>query len=162
MLRPVGLESVRSAFDFYLFTSSLLCITPARASVGYTGGMSAVQRRKAGLFLAALTALALVFAGLAWRHYAAADPCETADREALVARYPVLADLVERQRVESERLLVLQREQDMAVNQELSHDRISPEEALRLSLNQVNEIAALRRMHRAAFVQTCREVTRTD
>lgn len=124
--------------------------------------MATVQKRKAGLFLAALTALALVFAALAWRHYGVGDPCETADREALIARYPVLAELVERQRLESERLLVLQREQDMAINLELSQDRISPEEALRLSLNQVNEIAALRRMHRGAFVQICREVTQRD
>ena len=124
--------------------------------------MATVQKRKVGLFLAALIVLVLVFAGLAWRHYGSADPCETADREALVVRYPALADLVERQRLESERLLVLQREQDMAVNQQLSQDGISPEEALRLSLNQVNEIAALRRMHRAAFVQVCREVTRRD
>jgi hypothetical protein len=122
----------------------------------------AIQKRKLGLFLTALIALVLVFAGLAWRHYGAGDPCATADREALIARHPALADLAERQRAESERLLVLQREQDMAINLELSHDRITPEEALRLSLNQVNEIAALRRMHRDAFVRTCRELTQRD
>lgn len=120
--------------------------------------MAAVQRRKAGLFLVALVALMLVIAGLAWRHYDAGDFCESADRETIIARYPALAELADRQRQETERLLALQRAQDMAVNLELSHDRISPEEALRLSLYQVNEIASLRRMHREAFVQACREL----
>lgn len=122
--------------------------------------MTAVQRRKAGLYLVTLVALMLVFAGLAWRHFEAGDDCESADRETLISRYPALAELAERQRQETERLLALQRAQDMAVNVELGRDRISPEEALRLSLNQVNEIASLRKMHQEAFIQTCRELSR--
>jgi hypothetical protein len=121
--------------------------------------MAAVHGRKAGLFLVALVALVLVLAGLAWRHFDAGDLCESADRETLISRYPALAELAERQRQETERLLALQRAQDMAVNLQLSQDRISPEEALRLSLNQVNEIASLRAMHRQAFVQACRELS---
>lgn len=112
------------------------------------------------MFLAALVALVLVFAGLAWRHLNSGDICESADRDTLISRYPALAELAERQRQETEKLLALQRAQDMAINVELGRDRISPDEALRLSLNQVNEVATLRARQREAFVQTCRELSK--
>lgn len=108
----------------------------------------------AGLLLLAAVVLALY----GYRYFSAGDLCASADRETLYSSYPPLRELAERQQLETERLLARQRAEDIATNQELGGESITPEEALRMSVNQVNEIAALRREHRAAFQRMCREL----
>lgn len=111
--------------------------------------------------LALLAGLLLVVAVLVfygYRHFHAADFCAGTDREMLYSSYPSLRDLAERQQRETERLLARHRAEDIAVNQELGEEGLTSEEALRMSVNQVEEIAALRREHRAAFERLCRDL----
>lgn len=118
--------------------------------------MAAVQRIRPWLFLAAAALLVLALALLAYQHFRPADPCAELDRAALFSRYPALKALGERQEEEVARLLARHRAQDISINLELGGERITPEEALRLSLNQVNEVSALRREHNEAFRRACR------
>lgn len=125
-------------------------------------GGATVRRSGRGRLLAALLLLiALALAAVAaYRYLLTVDACETLDRQALFLRYPELESLWTRQQEETERLLARQRAQDIAINLDLGGERITPEEALRLSLNQINEISDLRREHKEIFRLTCRELVR--
>ena len=125
-------------------------------------GGATVRRSGRGRLLAALLLLIVLAlaAVAAYRYLLTVDACETHDRQALFLRYPELESLWTRQQEETERLLARQRAQDIAINLDLGGERITPEEALRLSLNQINEISDLRREHKEIFRLTCRELAR--
>lgn len=122
--------------------------------------MTAVHKVKPWLFLAAAAALVVALGLVALQHFRATDPCLELEREALLSTYPELRELWERQQRETERLLARHRAQDVSVNVQLGAERITPEEALRLSLGQIDELAALRREHQEIFHRTCRELAR--
>ena len=86
------------------------------------------------------------------------DPCSTETVEALVERYPQLKEIRERQQQETAKLLAMHRQQDVTVNLEMSSEQISPEEALKLSLLQIDQLAALRKRHSEEFKKLCHKV----
>ena len=86
------------------------------------------------------------------------DPCLTETVEVLINRYPQLKDLKEKQQDETAKLLAMQRQQDLMVNLEMSSEQISPEQALRLSLGQIDQLAELRKRHSDEFKNLCHEV----
>ncbi|MDR2876580.1 MAG: hypothetical protein LBV36_00845 [Chromatiales bacterium] len=114
------------------------------------------------LMLVALLCIALIGAYYSYRYFHAKDLCSAGvDREVLYSAYPSLRELSERQQQETERLLARQRAEDIAINQGIGEaGSLSPEEVLRMSVNQVSEIAALRREHRIAFEAQCRALAR--
>lgn len=120
--------------------------------------MAGVQKVRPWLFLVTGSLLVALLGLVAYQHFRPGDPCAELGREELLARYPALEDLSARQQEETDRLLARHRAQDIAVNLQLGSDRISPDEALHLSLNQVNELSELRTGHKEIFYRTCREV----
>jgi uncharacterized membrane-anchored protein YhcB (DUF1043 family) len=87
-----------------------------------------------------------------------ADPCRTETQEALMEIYPDLKSLRERQQNEMERLLEMHRQQDVIANLKMSNDEITPEQALRLSLDQGNQIAAMRERQHQEFNNMCEAI----
>lgn len=77
----------------------------------------------------------------------------------LAARYPGLKKLQQRQRRVTEALLVRQRAQDIVINLKMNSTQISPEQALQLSMQQVREVAALRKHQQQAFIALCHQLT---
>ncbi len=115
------------------------------------------------LFAALALLIALTAAAVGIHQYSRwADPCAGLDRHTLFARYPAMEALWIQQQEETERLLARQRAQDIAINLDLGGERITPEEALRLSLNQIHEISDLRQEHKEIFQRTCRELLSAD
>ena len=89
------------------------------------------------------------------------DPCLNEGHNVLAKRYPDLQKLLDRQRVESDQLMASQRAEDLMMNMELSPDSsLSPEETLKMSTNQIDQIAQLREKHDAEFLQECRRLTK--
>ena len=87
------------------------------------------------------------------------DPCLNEGRSVMAKRYPELQKLLDRQRAESDRLMASQRAEDLMMNMELSPDSsLSPEETLKMSTNQVEELAKLRQRQNAEFLQECRRL----
>lgn len=86
------------------------------------------------------------------------DPCKTETEEVLIERYPQLKVLREKQQEETEKLLEMQRQQDVIINLKMGNEEISPDQALRFSLNQVDQLADLRKRHRKDFDKMCHEV----
>jgi hypothetical protein len=72
--------------------------------------------------------------------------------------YPDLKHLRERQQNEMERLLEMHRRQDVIANLKMSNDEITPEQALRLSLDQGNQIAAMRDRQHQEFDNMCEAI----
>lgn len=87
-----------------------------------------------------------------------ADPCKTETQESLMEMYPDLKSLRERQQNEMERLLEMHRQQDVIANLKMSNDEITPEQALRLSLDQGNQIAAMRKRQHQEFNNMCEAI----
>ena len=87
-----------------------------------------------------------------------ASPCDRQSLQELVQRHPELQALLDRQRLETERLLARHRAEDVMINMQMSSQRISPEEALRRSMEQVQEVAELRRRQERDFRARCREL----
>lgn len=88
------------------------------------------------------------------------SPCDTKPVAQLVDLYPELGKLAEKQRLDAEHLLGRHREQDVLINMQMRGNKISPEEALRLSVMQVEELAALRRQQENEFRSLCRRLDR--
>ncbi len=87
-----------------------------------------------------------------------ASPCDILSPQELVQRHPELQALLDRQRLETERLLARHRAEDVMINMQMSSQRISPEEALRRSMDQVQEVAELRRRQERDFRARCLEL----
>jgi len=87
-----------------------------------------------------------------------ADPCKTETQESLMEMYPDLKSLRGRQQNEMERLLEMHRRQDVIANLKMSNDEITPEQALRLSLDQGNQIAAMRKRQHQEFNNMCEAI----
>ncbi len=87
-----------------------------------------------------------------------ASPCDTLSLQELVQRHPELQALRDRQRLETERLLARHRTEDVVINMQMSSQRISPEEALQRSMDQVQEVAELRSRQERDFRARCREL----
>ncbi|MFQ5487663.1 MAG: hypothetical protein ACE5ET_04350 [Gammaproteobacteria bacterium] len=86
------------------------------------------------------------------------SPCETKPVAELVDLYPELKTIVEKQRLDTERLLSRHRAQDVMINMQMSSRKIAPEQALRLSMGQVEELAALRHRQESEFQALCRRL----
>jgi len=86
------------------------------------------------------------------------DPCHELSRLELAESYPALAELLERQRDESNQLLASQRVQDFMINLEMSSEKVDLEDALKSSTQQIDAVAALRQRHRQAFDRLCAEL----
>ena len=87
------------------------------------------------------------------------DPCLNEGRHVLAKRYPALQKLLDKQRQESDRLMASQRAEDLMMNMELSPDTgMSAEDTLKMSTNQVEQIARLREKQNAEFLQECRRL----
>lgn len=86
------------------------------------------------------------------------DPCLTETVEVLTDRYPQLKKLKERHQEETARLLAMHRQQDVTVNLEMNSEQINPEEALKLSLLQINQLEDLRKRQNEEFNKLCHEV----
>jgi flagellar basal body-associated protein FliL len=86
------------------------------------------------------------------------DPCKTETEDVLIERYPQLKDLKESQTMMTEKLLEIQRQQDVTVNIRMGHEDITADQALQLSLIQADQLAALRKRQHEEFNRVCREV----
>jgi flagellar basal body-associated protein FliL len=86
------------------------------------------------------------------------NPCDTETVEVLIGRYPQLKDLKTRQEHQMEKLLEIQRQQDVIVNLQMSSDKLSADTALRLSLDQVAQVAAVRKRQHEQFDKMCRDI----
>ncbi len=86
------------------------------------------------------------------------SPCETKPVAELVDLYPELQTIVKKQRLDTERLLARHRAQDVMINMQMSSRKITPEQALRLSMGQVEELAALRQRQDSEFQALCRRL----
>ena len=86
------------------------------------------------------------------------DPCLTQTVDALVEQYPRLKELREKQQNETAKLLAMQRQQDVIVNLEMSSEQMSPEQALRMSIGQIDQLAELRKHQSEEFRNMCHEV----
>lgn len=123
--------------------------------------MAVSKRVSLKLFL--VVSVLVVGAGIGvWQWLQHADPCRQETEQVLVQRYPALGELYKTQQAETEELLKEHRRQDVRINLELSGQKIAPEDALRLSMQQIDELAALRERQRAEFMQQCREVVRAS
>lgn len=85
------------------------------------------------------------------------NPCLTETVDVLVGRYPQLKELKEKQQAEMAKLLAFHRQLDLNVNLEMSNEQVSPEQALRLSLIQLDQVATLRKNQAEAFNTLCLE-----
>lgn len=85
------------------------------------------------------------------------NPCLTETVDVLVGRYPQLKELKEKQQTEMAKLLAFHRQLDLNVNLEMSNEQVSPEQALRLSLIQLDQVATLRKNQAEAFNSLCLE-----
>ena len=94
-----------------------------------------------------------------YRVFYAPDPCRTQATNELVVRYPGLKKLQHRQQRATEALLIRQRAQDVVVNLKMNSAQISPEQALQLSVQQVSELAALRKHQQQEFISLCHKLT---
>ena len=88
------------------------------------------------------------------------DPCKRMPARDLIAFYPELDELARKHRLQTDQLLTLHRTQDVLVNLKMSSEQIDPEEALRISLRQVKEVAALRKAQAEEFGALCRKVVK--
>ncbi len=107
-----------------------------------------------------LLAIALGGAGMVLMTPAmrAPSPCETKPVAQLVDLYPELKALAQKQRLDTEQLLARHRAQDVMINMQMSGNKITPEQALRLSTAQVKELAALRHHQESEFQALCRRL----
>ena len=93
------------------------------------------------------------------RHYKAKhNPCLTETVDVLIDRYPQLKELKDKQDDETEKLLEMHRQQDVIVNLKMSNAELSPDQALRISLGQIDQVAALRKRQHEEFKNMCQEV----
>lgn len=123
--------------------------------------MAAIKR--VSLKLVLVVSVLIVGAGIGLQQWVQrADPCSREDEQALVKRYPGLKELYTAQQAETEELLREHRRQDVRINLELSGQKIAPEDALRLSMQQIDELAALRKRQRAEFLRQCRARVRAS
>ncbi len=88
------------------------------------------------------------------------DPCKRMTTQELIAFYPELDELARKHQLETDKLLTLHRTQDVLVNLKMSSEQLDPEQALQISLRQVNEVAALRKAQAAEFEALCRKVVK--
>ena len=86
------------------------------------------------------------------------DPCVNETVDALSRQYPQLNDLRERHQAETAKLLAMHRQQDVMVNLQMSTEQVSPEEALRISIGQIDQVAVLRKRQHDQFDKLCHEV----
>ncbi len=119
--------------------------------------MAAGKMLKWGIVLA-VAASAVLGAVLMTPPLRAPSPCETKPKGELADLYPELQALLEQHRLETDRLLTRHRVQDVTINMLMSSQNITPEEALRLSMGQVDELAELRRRQDEAFMALCRRL----
>lgn len=119
--------------------------------------------KRAALALIVTVAVVLVGAGVGvsklLRH---ADPCRDLGSGALLQRYPTLRELAEQQKAETEALLRQHRRQDVRINLQLGGEEMTVEEAMQLSLQQIEELSALRERHQAELVERCQELVRAS
>lgn len=123
--------------------------------------MAARNVLKYGIMLIAVAA-AVLGAALMTPPLRAPSICETKPKGELIDLHPELQELVERHRLETERLLTRHRIQDVTINMLMSSQSIDPEEALRLSMGQVDELAELRRRQDEEFKALCRQLSSAD
>jgi len=107
----------------------------------------------AGVLLVALIVIVAIF-----RVFHVSDLCMTSPTAELTARYPGLKKLQQRQQRLTEALLARQRAQDIVINLKMNSVQISPEQALQLSMQQVGEVAALRKHQQQEFIALCHKL----
>ncbi len=88
------------------------------------------------------------------------DPCTTMSAQELIAFYPELDELARKHRLETDKLLTLHRTQDVLINLKMSSEQVDPEQALQISMRQVNDLAAMRKAQMAEFDALCRELVK--
>jgi len=86
------------------------------------------------------------------------NPCLTETVDVLIDRYPQLKKLKEKHDDETEKLLEMHRQQDVIVNLKMSNDELNPEQALRISLGQIDQVAVLRKKQNEEFKNMCLEI----
>lgn len=93
------------------------------------------------------------------RYYKAKNnPCLTETQGVLMDRYPQLKELKDKQDDETEKLLEKHRQQDVIVNLKMSNAELSPDQALRISIGQIDQVAAMRKRQNEDFENMCQEV----
>jgi hypothetical protein len=120
-------------------------------------GISLMIKQKALIGLMVLVTAAAVVLLLRYQS-AQHDPCVRQPRTELAERYPALAELLQRQSEESTRLLAEQRAQDFNINLEMSTDQVNLVDAMKISTQQIEAVAALRERHSQDFIALCREL----
>lgn len=88
------------------------------------------------------------------------DPCSTMTAHELTAFYPELDELARKHQLETDKLLTLHRTQDVLVNLKMSSEQVDPEQALQISMRQVNELAAMRKAQMKEFDTLCRQLVK--
>jgi hypothetical protein len=118
--------------------------------------------RKPLIGMLAVVTVAIAVTGLIYVQKERHDPCTQLPRNELAERYPPLAELLEQQRVETTQLLARQRAEDFRMNVEMNSAQFSPEEALKASTQQIDEVAGMRERHKQAFEAMCHKLVDAD
>jgi len=114
--------------------------------------------RKSIQYLLTITTLVISVGVVLFYQAKRFDPCQKWSRTELAEIYLPLADLLERQRLESNQLLSRQRDQDFMINIDMNSEQITLEEALKASTQQIEAVAALRQQHSHEFDALCRKL----
>jgi len=120
--------------------------------------LMAKQKPFIWMLAAVILLVSVVIAYLLYYQAEQRDPCKQKSRLELAEAYPALAELLLRQRYESDQLLARQRAQDFMINLEMSSEQLDLEDALKTSTQQIEAIAALRQRHSQAFDVLCQEL----
>lgn len=86
------------------------------------------------------------------------DPCLNQSRDVLVQRFPSLAELIEHQRQQTDDLMARQRAEDLMINMQLNDEQFGREDAVKMSMLQIQQLAALRNQQKEEFNTTCRKL----
>jgi len=88
------------------------------------------------------------------------DPCSTNSAQELTALYPDLNALAKKHQLDTDKLLTLHRTQDVLINLKMTSEQIDPEQALQISIQQVNELAVMRKFQADEFNALCHKLVK--
>ncbi len=90
------------------------------------------------------------------------NPCLTKTTQELVTIYPDLNVLKKKHQLNTDKLLTLHRTQDVLINLKMTSEQIDPELALQISMQQVNELAAMRQAQEKEFNALCHNLEKGE
>lgn len=90
------------------------------------------------------------------------NPCLTKTAQELVTIYPELNALKKTHQLNTDKLLTLHRTQDVLINLKMTSEQIDPELALQISMQQVNEFAAMRQAQGNEFNALCHKLEKSE